>query len=132
MNSELVEKVYKILEAIPKNKSNKGKIEEIEKLLENEEVEKAVFEIKKLQEKRDEIEEEKEESEEEKIEEQYEIESDQIYPKALINEELEENYIGLLLNDPKSISMYYFLYEENYFADSELLNLYKVFQKQNI
>ena len=122
MNPELIEKVYKILEAIPKTKANKDKIKEIEEMLENEEVEKAVYEIKKLQENKDEIE---ESEEEEVIEEQYEIESDQIYPKALINEELEENYIGLLLNDPKSISMYYFLYEENYFADPEILNLYK-------
>ena len=108
MNPELIQKVYKILEAIPKTKANKDKIKEIEEMLENEEVEKAVYEIKKLQQMKDKIE---ENEDDEEIEEQYEIESDQIYPKALINEELEENYIGLLLNDPKSISMYYFLFE---------------------
>lgn len=120
MNSEMIEKIHQILEAIPKTKSNKAKIEEIKEMLENEEIERAVYEIKKLQEsKEDDIE------EDDKIEEQYEIEEDQIYPKALINDELEEEYIGLLLNDPKSISMYYFLYEENYFANPEILNLYK-------
>ncbi len=49
-----------------------------------------------------------------------------IYPKELIDEELEETYIGLLLSDPKSISRYYFLYEDCYFADETILNLYKL------
>ena len=119
MNPELIEKVYKLLEAIPVTKANREKIEQIKEMLENEEVEKAVYEIKKLQEMK------QEDIEDEEIEDQYLIGEDQIYPNALINEQLEEDYIGLLLNDPKSISMYYFLYEENYFADSELLNLYK-------
>lgn len=119
MNPEMIEKVYKILEAIPVTKENSEKIEEIKELLDNEEIEKAVYEIKNLQENK------VEEVEEQTIENQYEIKEDQIYPQALINEELEENYIGLLLNDPKSISMYYFLYEDNYFADQEILNLYK-------
>lgn len=46
-------------------------------------------------------------------------------PKKLRNQELEEQYIGLLLSNPKSISMYYFLYEDCYFEDDDLLNIYK-------
>lgn len=116
MNPELIEKVYKLLEAIPVTKGNKEKIEQIKEMLENEQIEEAVYEIKKLQEKKEETEE---------IKDNYLIEDGKIYPVALINQELEEQYIGLLLNDPKSISMYYFLYEDNYFADPEILNLYK-------
>ena len=46
-------------------------------------------------------------------------------PEKLQNQELEEKYIGLLLSNPKSISMYYFLYEDCYFEDEDLLNIYK-------
>ena len=48
-----------------------------------------------------------------------------IYPKRLSNPELEYIYMGLLLNDPKLIVKYYFLYEECFFEDEAILNLYK-------
>ena len=48
-----------------------------------------------------------------------------IYPERLRNEELEKAYIGLLLNNPKLIAKYYILYEECYFDDQSLLNIYK-------
>lgn len=48
-----------------------------------------------------------------------------IYPEELSNEKLEENYIGLLLDNPEAIVKYYFLFEECYFENSEMLNLYK-------
>ena len=48
-----------------------------------------------------------------------------IYPKELSNIELEERYIGLLLENPKAISMYYIIHEDCYFESDELLNLYK-------
>ena len=47
------------------------------------------------------------------------------YPKELVNEELEETYIGLLLNNPKALSMYYVVFENCYFQNPELLNIYK-------
>lgn len=78
-------------------------------------------------------EEEIEEDEElnEKLEALYELEDsneeqeDSIYPVGLQNYELEKTYIGLLLNNPKSISMYYFLYEDCLFENDKLLNIYK-------
>ena len=118
MNPEIKEKMYQLLKAIPVTKGNREKLEEIKELLDNDEVEQAVYELKKLQEN-------KTDEEEEKIEDDYLTEEGQIYPNALMNEELEEQYMGLLLNDPKSISMYYFVFEENYFANPEILNLYK-------
>ena len=48
-----------------------------------------------------------------------------VFPKDLQNHELEKRYIGLLLNEIKAISMYYFKFEECYFTDELLLNIYK-------
>ena len=38
---------------------------------------------------------------------------------------LEKRYIGLLLNDVKQISAYYFLYEDCCFQDEEMFEIYK-------
>lgn len=48
-----------------------------------------------------------------------------VYPEKLRNEELEKTYVGLLLNNPKLIVKYYIIYEECYFDDPSLLNIYK-------
>ena len=50
---------------------------------------------------------------------------DEEYPKELQAPELEKVYIGLLLSNPKSISMYYFVFEDCFFEDKKLLNAYK-------
>lgn len=47
------------------------------------------------------------------------------FPEKLQNKNLEETYISLLLSNPKSIRMYYFLYEDCCFEDNNLLNIYK-------
>ena len=48
-----------------------------------------------------------------------------VYPEKLRDENLEKTYIGLLLNNPKLIVKYYLLFEECYFDDQNLLNIYK-------
>ena len=48
-----------------------------------------------------------------------------VFPEKLRNEELEKTYIGLLLNNPKLIVKYYILFDECYFDDQNLLNIYK-------
>ena len=48
------------------------------------------------------------------------------YPDELVDIELECIYIGLLFNNPKAISRFYFLYEDCHFSDDELMNLYKI------
>ena len=50
---------------------------------------------------------------------------DSIYPKELRDEELEERYVGLLLENPKAISMYYILHEDCFFKSDKMLNIYK-------
>ena len=47
------------------------------------------------------------------------------YPAELTDERLEYIYIGLLLNNPKAISMYYFLYDDCHFTNEDLLDIYK-------
>ena len=39
---------------------------------------------------------------------------------------VDEKFIGLLLNEPKSIAIYYFKYNECFFANADLLNIYKM------
>ena len=48
-----------------------------------------------------------------------------VYPEKLRDEKLESTYIGLLLNNPKLIVKYYIMFEECYFDDQSLLNIYK-------
>ena len=48
-----------------------------------------------------------------------------LFPKELSNLKLEEDFIGLLLETPKAISMYYILHEDCFFESDELLNIYK-------
>ena len=47
------------------------------------------------------------------------------YPKILKNIKLEYAYIGLLLENPKSIAKYYLSFEDSQFSDDMAMNLYK-------
>jgi len=47
------------------------------------------------------------------------------YPIELKNVKLEYAYVGLLLENPKSIQKYYLSYEDSQFSDEMALNLYK-------
>ena len=49
-----------------------------------------------------------------------------MYPDELVDLELECVYIGLLFNNPKAISRFYFLYDDCRFSDRELSNLYRI------
>ncbi len=76
----------------------------------------------------DEYEEDKELEEDEEEDEEDVILQDKkegIYPNELSNDELEEQFVSLLLLNPKAISMYYILYEDCYFENKTFLNLYK-------
>lgn len=52
-------------------------------------------------------------------------ETESKYPKELKNVKLEYAYIGLLLENPKSISKYYLSFEDSQFSDPMAMNLYK-------
>ena len=65
---------------------------------------------------------------EEKVKPKYKEEVKKVesaYPEKLRNEELEKTYVGLLLNNPKLIVKYYIIFDECYFDDQSLLNIYK-------
>ena len=76
---------------------------------------------KKEKDEQDALEAEKKEFEAEQIKED-EVER---FPKELQDLDLEEDYIGLLLYDPRYIVSYNFLYDEVCFQDERMLNLYK-------
>ena len=52
--------------------------------------------------------------------------TDDLMPKQLTDEKLEYIFVGLLLNNPKALSVYYFVYEDCQFGREDLENLYKV------
>lgn len=131
MNPETIQKLYALLEQIPITSTNRAQVRKIKELLDNAQFEEAITELQNLKSGLTYDEEENEDEEEsENKEEPKEIEEDETdtmtYPKALIDEELEETYISLLLNDPKSISRYYFPFDDCFFASDTILNLYKI------
>lgn len=114
METKNIKKIYELLDKIPVTEENEKTIEEIRDCLLNGDF---VTALEKLQEIQMQSNKEKEEQEKEEMV--------GIYPKRLSNPELEYIYMGLLLNDPKLIVKYYFLYEECFFEDEAILNLYK-------
>ena len=97
--------------------SDKKKINEIKKLIKEGNLELTMKKIEEL------FSQNLVENEEEFIQEKNEDENN--YPEELKDENLEYIYIGLLLNHPKFIAKYYFLYEDCLFENPELLNIYK-------
>lgn len=62
---------------------------------------------------------------EEKKEKKFQI-LDNVYPIELSDSMLERQYIGMLLTDLTSIARYYILFDDCYFADTRLLEIYKL------
>lgn len=144
---ESVEKLLDLLDKIKVETDNKELIAEIRELVELGDVKTALDKLEELKQgntlklvlpstkkekdkNKEQIEEDTEEQEEDIISEESEDEEDEKteeekYPESLQAPELEKVYIGLLLNNPKSISMYYFLFEDCLFEDKALLNAYK-------
>ena len=121
MEESKIKKIYEILNSISITSENENVIEEIKEELLNKDYIEALNKIEKLNQMQKE---EKTEKENQKQENKKEEEEGK-YPKKLSNKELEQTYMGLLLSEPKSIVKYYFLYEECYFEDEEVLNVYK-------
>lgn len=119
MEEEKIEKIYEILNNIPVTVDNFDTIQKIRKSLLNEDYIGALKKLEILSE---------EKKADNKVEESYKQEEEGtglIYPNKLSNIPLERTYIGLLLSDPKLIVKYYFLFEDCYFEDESILNIYK-------
>ena len=122
MEENQIENLYAILDRMEEQGKSSKKIQEIKDLIADEQFVEALEKINTLEDVDDEEEEEesfvvKKEGENETIR--------TIYPKRLQNNELEEVYIGLLLENPKLITKYYILYQDCFFENEELLNIYK-------
>lgn len=116
------------------NEADKGLIEKIKEDLRNNEIADAMKKLQVFNSRRENDEDvDEEESEvEEKPKKQgksknkeSDISEESTYPKELQNDKLERTYLGLLLNNPKSISMYYFVYDECLFDNENFINIYK-------
>lgn len=118
---ENVDKIYDLLDSIKVTRENEIYVNEIKDLVTTGNYFEA---LKKMRELKDKEEKAKEEENESVIEEDEEID-DGAYPKQLSNIELERTFIGLLLENPKLIAKYYFLFEICMFEDPEMLNIYK-------
>lgn len=130
------EKLYELIDNIPITMQNARLIEEIKGDIANENYTTALQKIELLRPRKINylMEEEEEEEEEEEVvyqEKQNEepefkkIKKEGMFPKELSDRDLEIQYIGLLLLDPRLIKKYFYLYEECCFEDPELLNIYK-------
>ena len=117
----MIEKVYQMLDTIPVTPENADLIDEIRKDVSQENLTAALEKINRLSSLRNQNENEQmiREIKEEKSEPKGK------YPKKLQNPKLERTYIGLLLNNPQYIVKFYFLHDQCFFEDDELLNIYK-------
>ena len=121
---ENIDKIYELLNNIKTTEKNQIYIDNIRNLLDEGQYLEALKEMKELKEKEEQEEIMKKEKEIQENEKEENKEQGK-FPKELQNEKLERIYIGLLLNNPKLISKYYFLFDLNMFEDDELLNIYK-------
>ena len=120
--------VYEMLKTIKITDENKDYINEIEELLNSENYLDAFNKMKELKQK--ELEAKDKNKNKKKKNKNLDVttdsEEDSIkYPKQLSDPELEQIFIGLLLENPKLISKYFFLFDSCYFEDDEMLNIYK-------
>ncbi len=118
MEQSSIKKIYELIDNIPVTNENAELIEEIKIDLQKEDYTSALQKIEKLGPK-------KENDEEYEDEEDIEEQIASMYPKELRNRELERQYIGLLLEDPRYIIKYFYLHQDSYFEDPEMLNIYK-------
>lgn len=113
-----IDDIYELLRQIPVTKANKPYIDEIEDLLTQQEYIKALEKMRQLKDVTN-----------DETENEFELETkndeDEIYPEKLNGTQLEYDFIGILLSNPKLIMKYYFSKEICLFKDEQCLNIYK-------
>lgn len=126
MNEENSQVIYDLLDRIKVTDENRERMEKIRKYLKESKFQEAVEELQMLQASGnvEYIDYSEVKEKEKKIKEK--IREDELgLPAKLTDTELEKRYIGLLLNDVKQISRYYFLFKDCYFLDDKYLDAYK-------
>lgn len=126
MKQDKIDKLYELIDNIPVTEDNLEIIQEIKKDLEQRDYASALNKIEILGQKKEKnLPKEEMEKKVEIPEEEKEEDMTGMFPKELSNKKLERQYIGLLLTDPRFIIKYFYLYEDCYFEDPEMLNIYK-------
>lgn len=123
MEKENINKLYDLIKKIPATSRNKEKIEEIKELIKQERFKEAIDKVRELGENKVKI-----SGARSKIKRKATKDNEndgRLFPKKLSNPHLEYVFMGLLLTNPKSISRYYFVYEDCFFEDDDILNIYK-------
>lgn len=138
LDQEQKDKIYNWLEKVKITDENRDVVEKVKECLENDDIIVLYENLKKLEnaelkteeemlEDTDKFNEEKVKTEEFIPQEDSEAEENiDIYPSKLGKDDLEKLFIGLLLNEPKSIAVYYFKQDECFFANEKMLNIYKM------
>ena len=125
MNDNTINEIYELLGKIKITKANKAQVEEIRQDLIDRNFDEALEKIKALTKESktlNKVKKNEKKTTKKRVKEKVE---NGIYPEKLEDPELEKIYIGLLLNNPKAISMYYYLYDECMFENERILNIYK-------
>ena len=129
MESQGIESLIELINRIKITNENKLEVEELKRLIKKQDYTKVIQILNDLKNENkiilNKVEETKEKSKEERTKKEIKEEEDGVYPKKLSNVELEKRYIGLLLDNPKAISMYYVVHDDCYFESEDMLNLYK-------
>ena len=121
------ENLIKLLEIVKKKTDDEDTIKEIKKCIQNKNYTLALEKIEKCLNSAGGMDEE--EAEINQLDE-FDLESiqneeEQIYPQELKNYNLEKDFIGILLANPKLMSKYYILYNECYFDNKVFFEIYK-------
>ena len=133
MESQGIENLIELIDRIRITNENKLEVEEMKRLIKKQDYTKTIqilndlknenkIILNKVEKKKEKS---KEEVKEERTKKEIKKEEDGVYPEKLSNVELEKRYIGLLLDNPKAISMYYVVHDDCYFESDDMLNLYK-------
>ena len=124
MDKQTLDQVNEILDILSSTKENKTQIAKIRKLLDNNEDEKAIELLGKLTNTKhaNEATEKKKNAAEKNAEE----ESKRRDAFQALLDDVESIYVGLLLHDPKLIAKYYILYDDCFFSDEDLYNIYRL------
>lgn len=117
---ENIDKIYDLLNSITVTRENEMYIDEIKDLLATGNYFEALNKMRELKDQ-----EEKMREEQMDVQLEDEDEQDGTYPRQLSNNDLERIFIGLLLENPKLISKYYFVFDICMFENPEMLNIYK-------
>lgn len=127
-----IDELYELINSIPVTQENQNDIKEIKRALENNDFSYVLEKLDSLsfgakEDKENEDDEQEENKEENKVSKRKNNKKEEktIYPKELSNIELEHIYMKLLLENPEAIIKYYFLFNNCFFEDQNVLTLYK-------